>query len=233
MRIRMQSFAWVALVSVPLVWLACGGSDGGAFMDGNPASGGAGSGGGDATGGGTSVSTGSAGTGTGMAGTNGAVGAGGAGTTGASGAAGSTGSSGSAGTSAAGGASGGGGVSGGAGQAGMAGGGTDAGLGGDGSVQCTGAHPLVDGGARFCAPGGCYCASKDACFPAGTAAACCQSQPVCASDAGGPPACMGSHPLLDAGARFCGLGQCRCVQTDACFSMSQIDRCCEGARTCF
>jgi hypothetical protein len=94
-----------------------------------------------------------------------------------------------------------------------------------------GGHPLVDAGARFCAAGACYCADKDACFPAATAAACCPSQPICLD--GGGQACMGSHPLLDAGARFCAPGSCRCVSTDACFPMAQIDRCCVGNRTCF
>jgi hypothetical protein len=101
----------------------------------------------------------------------------------------------------------------------------------DAGAQCQGTHPLVDGGARFCAIGACYCGNNDACFPVATAAACCASQPVCASDAGAQ--CQGTHPLLDAGARFCAPGSCRCVNTDACFPMTDIDRCCQGMRTCF
>src|SRR6185295_6446563 len=95
----------------------------------------------------------------------------------------------------------------------------------DAPSQCMGSHPLLDAGARFCAQGDCYCRSNDACFPAATADRCCESDPVCAPE-GGTPACMGSHPLLDAGARFCAPGQCRCVATDACFPAAQIAACC-------
>jgi hypothetical protein len=105
-------------------------------------------------------------------------------------------------------------------------------MGRDGQVQCVGTHPLVDGGARFCATGNCYCPNNDACYPSSTATTCCAGQPICAQDAG-PTPCMGTHPLLDASVRYCAPGQCRCERTDACFPATQIDRCCEGARICF
>jgi hypothetical protein len=40
---------------------------------------------------------------------------------------------------------------------------------------CTFQHPLVDGGARFCAPGNCYCkwSTGESCYSAATAATCC------------------------------------------------------------
>jgi hypothetical protein len=42
---------------------------------------------------------------------------------------------------------------------------------------CTFQHPLLDGGARFCAPGNCYCKwnSGESCYPIIRAAACCSA----------------------------------------------------------
>jgi hypothetical protein len=42
---------------------------------------------------------------------------------------------------------------------------------------CSFEHPLVDGGARFCAAGNCYCTwpSGESCYPAAVAATCCPS----------------------------------------------------------
>jgi hypothetical protein len=48
-----------------------------------------------------------------------------------------------------------------------------------GKFECTGDHPQVDGGARFCAEGACYCEGRDACLPAEIAAACCPDTPKC------------------------------------------------------
>jgi hypothetical protein len=49
----------------------------------------------------------------------------------------------------------------------------------DGGVTCEGSHPLVDGGARFCEQGKCYCAADDACFSAATASICCGASVDC------------------------------------------------------
>jgi hypothetical protein len=42
----------------------------------------------------------------------------------------------------------------------------------DGS-QCVFKHPLVDGGARFCGAGDCYCDTKDSCYATAIATSCC------------------------------------------------------------
>jgi hypothetical protein len=102
----------------------------------------------------------------------------------------------------------------------------------DAASQCSGTHPLLDAGARFCEQDACYCRNSDSCFPTATAWRCCESAPVCAWDMGAPT-CTGTHPLLDAGARYCGPGQCRCVSTDACFPKWQIVMCCAGTSVCF
>ncbi len=105
------------------------------------------------------------------------------------------------------------------------------------AAVCSGAHPLVDAGARFCGPGQCYCPAPgtggDSCLPAGTAAACCPGRSVVctASDAGA--ACpAGTHPLLDGGARFCAVGSCYCpspgINGDACLPAGAGAACCPG-----
>ena len=210
MKLGTRLLGSIALASVTLALAHCGGSDGSDLMNGG--TGGSSGGGESKDGGATTSSSTSTGGGNGGAGTTGGGTSGNTGTS-TSGTAGSSGAGGSAGAGGAGGNT------------------TDASTGMDGAVQCMGSHPLVDGGARFCAVDACYCGNKDACFPVATAAACCPSKPVCASDAGAQ--CQGTHPLLDAGARFCAPGSCRCVNTDACFPMTDIDRCCQGMRTCF
>jgi hypothetical protein len=49
----------------------------------------------------------------------------------------------------------------------------------NGDVECTGSHPLVDGGARYCEDGACYCEANDTCFPAGIAEVCCGTGAKC------------------------------------------------------
>jgi hypothetical protein len=49
----------------------------------------------------------------------------------------------------------------------------------DGGADCEGRHPEVDGGARFCKPGDCYCQPSDTCYAADSAAACCPTAPKC------------------------------------------------------
>ena len=103
---------------------------------------------------------------------------------------------------------------------------------------CMGTHPLLDGGARFCGPGQCYCPSPgtngDSCLPMGTAAACCPGRSVmCTSGADAGPTCpTGTHPLLDGGARFCGPGQCYCptpgIAADSCLPAASAAACCPG-----
>lgn len=48
-----------------------------------------------------------------------------------------------------------------------------------GPVQCVFKHPLLDGGARFCEVGECYCADPDSCYPKATAQACCKVAVTC------------------------------------------------------
>ncbi len=45
--------------------------------------------------------------------------------------------------------------------------------------------------------------------------------------------CQGDHPLVDAGDRYCGEGECRCIASDKCFSDKDAARCCEGELECF
>lgn len=45
--------------------------------------------------------------------------------------------------------------------------------------------------------------------------------------------CSGSHPLIDASARFCAEGQCRCLATDSCFPQTTAAKCCAGQLECF
>ena len=110
--------------------------------------------------------------------------------------------------------------------------------GADAGPTCpTGTHPLVDGGARFCGPGQCYCPSPgvgaDSCLPAGTAAACCPGRSVtCASGDAGTTCPAGTHPLVDGGARFCASGSCYCPSSDACRPVAIARMCCPMAVIC-
>jgi len=152
---------------------------------------------------------------------------------------------------------GGGGGDGGGGGGGMdagPGGGTDAGPGGDtdagpgpddggvaadgATVMCTGTHPLLDAGARFCGAGDCYCpptgsVAGDTCYAATIARACCPGDVVCgAAGADAGPGCMRTHPLLDGGARFCASGQCFCAAPDSCMPAATAAECCTVAVVC-
>lgn len=110
--------------------------------------------------------------------------------------------------------------------------------GADAGPTCpTGTHPLVDGGARFCGPGQCYCPSPgvgaDSCLPAGSAAACCPGRSVtCASGDAGTTCPAGTHPLVDGGARFCASGSCYCPSSDACRPVAVARMCCPMAVIC-
>lgn len=113
-------------------------------------------------------------------------------------------------------------------------------------VMCTGTHPLLDAGARFCAATDCYCPPQgagmgDTCYPQAIARSCCGSGVVCPGDDAGvadAAVCMGTHPLLDAGARFCGPGVCYCPPAaggsgEACYPMAVASTCCPRAVTCY
>ena len=45
--------------------------------------------------------------------------------------------------------------------------------------ECKDKHPLLDGGARFCAAGDCYCSMPDNCYPKAEADACCSAAVTC------------------------------------------------------
>ncbi len=49
----------------------------------------------------------------------------------------------------------------------------------DAGATCERTHPLLDGGARFCASGFCFCAAPDSCLPAAGADGCCRVPVVC------------------------------------------------------
>jgi hypothetical protein len=231
-----------------LILASCGGTDSADFnsgpVDGGSASSTGGRGGGSTSSMGGRGGSSSGGSGGGSAGSGGSMGTGGAtgGSTGIGGAAmaGGSGAGGqSAGASGSGGAGGNPGTGGSAGSAGAAGSGGAGGAAGsagnmdassDAPAQCMGSHPLLDGGARFCGPGSCYCKTKDACFSSATAVSCCDSDPVCASDGG--LTCNGSHPLLDAGARFCSQGSCYCKTKDACYPSATAASCCDSDPVC-
>lgn len=113
-------------------------------------------------------------------------------------------------------------------------------------VVCMGSHPLLDAGARFCAPSDCYCPPQgagmsDTCYPEAIARTCCARGVVCPGDDAGvldAAVCMGTHPLLDAGARFCGPGVCYCPPTpggtgEACYPMAVAMTCCPRTVTCY
>ena len=106
--------------------------------------------------------------------------------------------------------------------------------GGDGGTDggaCNGTHPLVDAGARFCAPGQCRCEDTDTCYASAQAARCCQGRMRCfVPDAG--IACEGTHPLVDGSARFCEQARCYCPANDACYPSATARACCGEAAQC-
>jgi hypothetical protein len=54
--------------------------------------------------------------------------------------------------------------------------------GSDGSMDgasCSGSHPIVDAGARYCNPGDCYCMPNDKCLAMTIASTCCTVAPKC------------------------------------------------------
>ena len=120
----------------------------------------------------------------------------------------------------------------------------DGGGGGDedggGGVICTGTHPILDGTRRYCEAGDCFCADPDNCFPSEIAASCCDVAVVCGDeDAGTSPGsdgggviCTGTHPLLDAGRRYCEAGDCFCADPDNCFPAEIAEACCSVGVVC-
>jgi hypothetical protein len=64
---------------------------------------------------------------------------------------------------------------------------------GDAGVPCPFLHPIVNGTARTCNSGFCYCSGKDSCYSAQTASACCVEQVVCGPGAQNPVATI-FHP---------------------------------------
>jgi hypothetical protein len=187
--------------------IACSGDDGGDAM--SPQSGGAS---GSAGAGGRDGSSGSSGS-------NGSAGAGGSGGS----------SAGSGGTSSD--ASSTGGSSAGGGSAGTSSGGDAAGGDAGSGGACTGSHPLVDGGTRFCAAGQCRCEDNDTCYPTQQAARCCNGRMRCFASDGGV-ACEGTHPLVDGSARFCEQQRCYCPGNDTCYPAATARACCGEAAQC-
>jgi hypothetical protein len=45
--------------------------------------------------------------------------------------------------------------------------------------------------------------------------------------------CMGRHPLVDAGARFCEQGDCYCLPNDKCLPMAVAQGCCNVPVKCY
>ena len=97
----------------------------------------------------------------------------------------------------------------------------------DSGSACEGSHPLVEGDARFCGDGDCYCRPTDTCFAEAEAAGCCEDVVLC-----GGLACMGSHPLVEGDMRFCEPGACYCGDPqadpplDVCYAVDRADACC-------
>ncbi len=107
-----------------------------------------------------------------------------------------------------------------------AGGGTS-GTGGTAGAACTGTHPIVDGGARYCDPSECRCVASDLCFSQATSAACCEGPRECFTPDGGVE-CKGNHPLVDGSVRFCEPGVCYCAANDSCFPSAIAAICCNA-----
>ena len=104
----------------------------------------------------------------------------------------------------------------------------------DAQVECSGSHPIVEGGRRFCDPGSCYCGDTamglDVCYTADIADACCPVDLECAPATDGGVACMGEHPNVEGGRRFCDPGWCYCgspsMGLDVCYMAGVADACC-------
>jgi hypothetical protein len=120
------------------------------------------------------------------------------------------------------------------GAAGGGGAGTDAGSGGAaGSAgACSGTHPLLDAGTRFCAAGECRCVDTDTCYSQSTASGCCKGKLECFTADGGV-SCEGTHPLLDGGLRFCAAASCYCSANDTCFPAKVAKTCCGVKLECY
>ncbi|MBS2012556.1 MAG: hypothetical protein JST00_06705 [Deltaproteobacteria bacterium] len=98
------------------------------------------------------------------------------------------------------------------------------------AAACTSAGPPTAGA---CAVGGCFCPGTSACFAPTAAVACCAGPVTCTTNGTGNPdsgACTYKHPLLDAGARFCGSGECYCAKNDSCYALASVVDCCAGDR---
>jgi hypothetical protein len=208
---RTVSFAAAALRGgwpAVLLLVSCGSEfeadRSGSGVDGGGASSGQGGQSGSAGGKGASGGSG------GSSGTSGAKGGGGSGGVpgGSGGASGSSGQGGSAGTGGSGGI---GGVSGSKGVGGFGGvAGTIGAGGGAGGTTCLGALPQVDGGARSCNAGTCYCPPADVCYPRATAFDCCAQRPGC---------------YTQCGSKVCGPGQGCCQQTLSCYAEGCLSCC--------
>ena len=86
-----------------------------------------------------------------------------------------------------------------------------------GEVECNGTHPNVNGQARTCDEGSCYCAGDpvDTCFPEDTVEACCDGAIRCRTDSQEPGVdCTGEHPVVTDEARTCEPGSCYCSDGD-------------------
>jgi hypothetical protein len=117
-----------------------------------------------------------------------------------------------------------------AGADGSASGGSSAG-GSAGAPSCTGTHPLLDGGTRFCAVGECRCEATDMCFPRASAASCCEGPFTC-FQSDGPLECTRQHPAVDGSVRFCETGRCYCAPADTCFPAAIAAVCCPTEPQC-
>ncbi len=61
----------------------------------------------------------------------------------------------------------------------------------------------------------------------------CGGAVTCTTGGAGDPdsgACTYKHPLLDAGTRFSGSGECYCAKNDSCYALASIAGCCGGDR---
>lgn len=193
------------LATMCVIWIqgtiACGSSTSDAITGGSSSGGGTGDA--STTGGANNAGTGNGGSSNGSGGTTGSTGGATSGNGGA-GAGNGGANGGNGGASASGGASGSGGATGNGGAA-TGGGPSTGGTSGDGGVVvCTGVHPNVNGSARTCNSGFCYCSGKDTCYTEQTASPCCKEPVVCGPGAQNPVATI-NHP---------GDGENRAANTD-------------------
>lgn len=111
----------------------------------------------------------------------------------------------------------------------------DSGGGGtDGGGSCAARPSTGD----ICAAGDCRCSSLSKCLAASEAVKCCNDQPVACKTADGDSPdggqCTFKHPLLDAGARYCGPGDCYCKKRDSCYAAQVALGCCPSSDlTCY